>query len=352
MATIDSVSRGWLLKVETLKKLLVVVLKIALSVAILAWLIRDAIQGSGNGNVFENLARQPKHWGLLAGAGLFSFAAVALTLIRWCYLVRALDIPFSMKDALRIGFLGYLFNFFPLGIVAGDLVKVLMLGREHPRHRAKALASVVIDRLIGLYMLFVVATVAILVTRLWRCPEAEIRLVCQATFLVTGAGAAGILVLLLPGVAEGTWTQRLAGLHGGGHALASVIEAGRVYRQRLSVVAISAVLSIGVHVLFSIGVYFVARGLPGQVLSFGTFFVIMPLSAAAGVLPLPLGPFEAVLEFLYTHVPAGVIVPKGQGLVIALAYRLITVLIAAVGFGYYLASRRELAEVIQAAEQD
>jgi len=47
-----------------------------------------------------------------------------------------------------------------------------------------------------------------------------------------------------------------------------------------------------------------------------------------------------------THIAAG------QGLVVALAYRLITVLIAALGIPYYFRYRREMSEVIHEAEQE
>ena len=78
----------------------------------------------------------------------------------------------------------------------------------------------------------------------------------------------------------------------------------------------------------------------------------MPLSAATQEIPLPLGPFEAVLDCLYTHVPvAGPPIAVGQGLIVALAYRLITLLIAALGVVYYLGNRREMAEVIHEAEE-
>ena len=59
---------------------------------------------------------------------------------------------------------------------------------------------------------------------------------------------------------------------------------------------------------------------------------------------------KAQLEFFYTQMPAAVKMLPGQGLIVALAYRIITVLIAAVGICYYLGSRQEVAEVIEEAE--
>ena len=76
--------------------------------------------------------------------------------------------PFRFRDAIRISFWGYLLNMAPLGIVGGDVVKAVMLDHEYPHYRAKALASVLFDRVVGLYLLFVVASVALLMTGFWR----------------------------------------------------------------------------------------------------------------------------------------------------------------------------------------
>ena len=58
-----------------------------------------------------------------------------------------------------------------------------------------------------------------------------------------------------------------------------------------------------------------------------------------------------MLNFFYADVPvAGPPIAAGQGLVVALVYRLITLLIAALGVFYYFGNRREMAEVIHEAE--
>ena len=105
----------------------------------------------------------------MAAAYATCTAAGLITFVRWWYLVRALEIPCRFIDGIRISFWGYLLNFAPLGIVSGDLVKALMLDHEHPQHRAKAVASVLVDRVIGLYILFLFVTVVSLATGFyWR----------------------------------------------------------------------------------------------------------------------------------------------------------------------------------------
>ncbi len=332
-----------------MKKLVVAVLKIAVSVGLLAYLVVQAQRNS----VFEDLAARPKQWGLLVGALAVCFAAVLLTFVRWYFLVRALGLPLTWRDALRISFLGYLFNLAPMGIVGGDLLKAVLLAR-HQGRSAESFATVFVDRVIGLYVLFIVAAAAILATGLNQSPSTEIRLVCNATFLLTALGTVAVVVPLLPdvpGLSGSAWAARVPYI---GSDLQKLLEAVRLYRLHLGVLAWSSLATIAVHTLFAIGIYLIAGGLYEQIHPLGTQLVVMPLSCATGVLPVTIGPFEVVLDRLYATIPLpdGDHMAAGQGLVVALAYRILTVLIAAVGLLYYLGSRKEVAEVMHAAQPE
>ena len=334
-----------------MKKLLLLFLKIGIPVAIIAYLVADA----KSDQAFSDLRDHPKHWGLLAAAWACCSTAVMLTLIRWYYLVRALDLSCRFRDALRIGFLGYMFNLAPMGIVGGDLLKAVMLGREQNGGRAKAFASVIVDRVIGLYMLFVVASAAILLTGFQDHARADIRALCMVTWWLAGIGSIAIVVLLFSGASDGKIARLLGSVPYVGSAVERLIGAMRMYRKRPRVLAAAFVMTIGVHGMFSLGIFLLATGIYQEVLSsklsLDTHFVIAPLSAAAGVIPLSMGPFETILSFLYAVV-SGVSSAKAQGLVVALAYRIVTVLIAMVGVGYYLSARREVAEVMHEAEEE
>lgn len=324
-------------------------LKIGVSLAIVVYLVIHTRTKSPE--TFSQLWNQPKQWGYLILATIFSTLAVLLTFVRWYYLVRALDLPFRMKEAMRLGFLGYLFNLAPMGIVGGDLLKAVLLARQQPGRRAQAVATVAVDRLIGLYVLFLVAAVAILAIGFQNSPEPKLRYACNATLAITAIGAVGIVMLFIPGITSGRVSRFLGSLPRIGHILASLIDAVRMYRQRLGVLIGATLMSVAVHSCFTVGVFLIACGLYDEVLPLSTHFVIMPISASMGVIPLPLGPFEAVLEFFYTQMPGGVKMLTGQGLIVALCYRIITVLIALVGICYYLGSRREVAEVMEQSEQ-
>jgi len=98
-------------------------LKIMISVAIVGYLIWQA----RHDNAFAALRDQPKQWVMLVVAWFFCAGAVLTTIVRWHYLVRALEIPSRLSNSLRIGFVSYMFNLAPLGIVGGDAIKAVML---------------------------------------------------------------------------------------------------------------------------------------------------------------------------------------------------------------------------------
>jgi hypothetical protein len=332
-----------------LKKLLLTLLKIGVSAAIIGWLIRDAHRNEA----FGKLVSQPKDWGLLTLAALSCGSAVVVTLVRWYYLVRALDLPFTLKEALRLGFLGYLFNLAPMGIVGGDLLKAVMLARQQHGHRAEVVATVFVDRVMGLYMLFIVASVAILLTGFYNHPNDKIRLTCLVTLGLTVVGALGIAAMLVPDMTGGRLPAQIGRIPYAGHFIVRLLDAVGMYRHRLGVLAVTSVMSIMVHSLYSLGMYLLTRALFDPFHSLGTQFVLAPLAALTGVIPLPAGPFEAVLDRLYSSVPLanGLYMTVGQGLIVALGYRIITVGTAAIGVVYYLAGRQELAAAMHDVEE-
>ena len=71
---------------------------------------------------FDKLVHQAKDWRFLAGALVVTLVAVVLSFVRWYLLVRALGLPFTLREAIRLGFVGYLLNF-TLSVVGGDVIK-------------------------------------------------------------------------------------------------------------------------------------------------------------------------------------------------------------------------------------
>ncbi|MBN1852265.1 MAG: flippase-like domain-containing protein [Pirellulales bacterium] len=325
--------------------------QIALAVGLLVYLVRQAVRHEG----FARLVQEPKDWRLLMIAFVATTTAVALSFIRWYLLIRTLELPVRFREVFRLGCLGYLFNFIALGSVGGDLFKAFFLARNQPGRRTEAVATVVIDRLVGLYALLLVSCGTIWWTDLGnRVRGTVVAVLCDVTILCMLLGAIGFCLLLIPGFTGGRATTLAGHLPAIGHHVVRLIETIRIYRRRLPAVFVAAAMSLGVHSLLVLAVYCIAVGLPGDVPSLGEHFFIVPLSMVAAAIPITpngLGTFEGTLEILYRIVPAIVPVQPGTGTLVALGYRLTTLGAAAIGAVSYFTSRQEVDAMIHDAEK-
>jgi hypothetical protein len=334
-----------------LKKIAIGLLKYGISLAILGYLFHAAAQDQS----FSELASKPKQWGFLAAAFVVTVAATLLSMIRWHLLVRALDLPFALRDALRLSFLGYLFNFFSFGVVGGDVLKAVFIAREQPLRRTEAMATVFVDRVVGLYALFLMASIGLLAMTLSGVAfpaggAAAIAALGRVATGITIVGGLGLAVMMLPGFTTNPLAEALTRLPLVGATIGSLMGALRTYRRRLPVLLGTVLLSLVTHCLTVIGIFLLARGLPGDHPTLAIHFLIVPIATLAAAVPLPggLGAFEMALDFLYRSASTADVATR-QGFVIALAFLVIRLLIAAVGMVLYLASRRQVADLIKDA---
>ena len=323
-----------------LKKLLLNLLKFGVSGGILAYVVLRAQQDQS----FAELRDQPKHWGYLLLACLLALLGVMISFYRWYLLVRALELPFRLRDAVRLGFLGYLLNFVSVGSVGGDLFKAVFIAREQPRHRTEAVATVIIDRVVGLYSLVLVAATGVLLVPLPEALKPIADGVLSSAVLGGIAGAA----LFLPALSSAATERALGRLPWVGPLAAKAVHAVRIYHAKPGCILISCLLSFGVHALTTFSFYSIALALPGKAPTLGEHFVIVPIAIVTGVLPLPLGALgavEGVMDFLYREM-AG----SNEGVIVTFGYRAVTILLALVGACYYLGARGEVSAAIHAAE--
>lgn len=324
-------------------------LKFALAAGILGYLIYDASRKPD----FHRMLEQPMNYGLLAGGFLLFLTATMISFVRWRLLVISLGFPFSMKEAVRLGFLGYLLNFVAPGGVGGDLFKAVAIAKQYPGRRAQAAATVVLDRIIGLYALFLVASVAVLIEGLWFAESQPVRVAAKATIIGTVVGAIGIVMLLIPGFTSGKLSQSLARIPKVGHIFHQLLEAVRLYRERLGTIVAAVLLSFVIHMVSVSGFAMLGNSMVGESPTLGEQFVIVPLAMFAGALPITpngLGTFEASIEYLYPNMSKAH-VPAARGLLVSLIYRLVTIGIALVGVVIYFFSRREVSATLHDAEE-
>ena len=125
--------------------------KYFLGFAVLFWVIwRNWNPPDGYGPGLSQALQNPIRVGPLCACALIYMSGVLLTFFRWYLLVRAQDLPLSLFNALRLGLVGFYFSSFLPSSIGGDIVKAVMIAREQ-RRRTVAVATVLIDRALGLW---------------------------------------------------------------------------------------------------------------------------------------------------------------------------------------------------------
>ncbi|PQO43466.1 hypothetical protein C5Y93_22690 [Blastopirellula marina] len=335
----------------SLKKTLLALLKFAVPAGILTYLIRDLVVN--HGAELQQIQDSPKNWALLSLAFVLAMTALICTFLRWRLLVIALEMPFRVTDALRLGFLGFLFNFVGAGSVGGDLFKAIFIAREYPENRAAAFATVIVDRMIGLYALLVVTSLATLAIDRSIADTAMLT-VLNVIYGLTIVGGLGVIMILLPGFTRGSVSEFLRSLPKVGPKIGQVIDAVRLYRRQPLVLTLIAVMSLSIHCLFAMSCYCIACGLFSEAPSLLEHLVIVPLSMVFAALPIApggMGTFELAMNYLYQHVPTPP-AAEGYGTIVALGYRVITILMALVGVVYYWLYRKEVGVLMHEAEEE
>ena len=73
--------------------------------------------------------------------------------------------------------------------------------------------------------------------------------------------------------------------------------------------------------------------------------------AAIPIFPLGLGAFEGSLEYLYQHLPREAAIARGQGILVAFAYRVISLGIAVLGMVFWAREKRPLSQLTASPDE-
>jgi uncharacterized membrane protein YbhN (UPF0104 family) len=283
---------------------------------------------------------EPIHYVYLGLAFLCFAFAVPITFVRWYVLVRAQDLPFTLGSAFRLGTEGLFFSTFLPGSVGGDLWKAAGIAREQSR-RTVAVATVIMDRLIGLWGLCWV--VALLGGAFWLSgvleggkAEAPSKLVVGSALGVVAATMAGWLLLGLLSEAQAVGlADRLERLPKVGGSAAEFWRAVWMYRRRQASVLIALALSFIGFLGFVPSFYFGAHALgdagPNMVPTLTQHFLFVPIGLVVqAVVPLPGG--VGASEYGFGKLFGWFGCPEPNGVLGSLVQRVVTWTLGLLGY--------------------
>jgi uncharacterized membrane protein YbhN (UPF0104 family) len=190
---------------------------------------------------------------------------------RWNLLGALLKIPAPFSEYLRYALIGMFTNVFVPGLVGGDALRALYLGRRHQR-LGDAIASVAADRIVGLIGLFWLAAAAAAAMSV-RLP----RTVTVPTIAVGAISLAGFTALPLIGALAARTQMRIT----------AVLKTIAPYLDRPVAMLPAVGLSIALQLSQATCLWILARGL-GLAVSFTVFLLCVPIVNVFVSLPVTL----------------------------------------------------------------
>jgi uncharacterized protein (TIRG00374 family) len=236
----------------------------------------------------------------------------AVMIWRWIILLRARGTAISAGSAASI----YLVSSFVGGYtaLAGDAARAYSLSRQTTQG-STAVASVAVDRVLGLLAILVIALVGIALAGARMSGNAGTAFVLVALALMAGAGAVLFVDRLTRAALPRAWHDSALGAR-----VLRLTDALGAYRGHGSALVAVSVLSIGVQVLRVLQAYVLGLAI-GIDVPFSYYLLFMPVGLVALMMPISLAGFGA---------PQGLIVwllqPRGVAEADALALSTLIVL--------------------------
>lgn len=331
---------------KNVKRYILTLIKFGLSLGILAYLFNSAVKNEQ----FELLIENPIQWNWIAIGMLACVGAHLLGFFRWRMMVRAIGLPFSNMDAIRIGFIGLFFNLFAFGVIGGDTLRAFYVTRQIKDRTPEAIASVVADRVIGLLTMCLVASLAFLILDTSSLESAHpeelaiIQYICKTVVILTVLGFSGLLTIsFAPRLSNTRLYQAILNLPKIGDLIARLTSVVTIYRSRPGTVAMAFVMSIGVNICFVVTIYSLAVGLTPAGPSFADHFVIEPIAMVSNAVPLPggIGGMEFAMNLLYLAFSFE------TGVIVAFAFRFSLLTISAIGAAFWFTNRSKVSGLME-----
>ena len=354
--------------------------RLAIGTLLLAWifhaifLLEGARAWRGQGQTWETLSRL-EQWGVAwsygprelwatmslvsPGALGLSFLFMGMTLllgvIRWQIVLRVHGLNLSFGRTSEISLVAQFFNSFLLGSMGGDVLKAYYVARETHHKKTEAVATVLVDRLLGLFAMLLFACLMMLPN--FSLLMAHQRLAALAGLvLLMMLGCALVIALFLWGGLSRRWPQARVWLKRlpKGDLLERALEACRHFGRDWCVLGKVLGLSMALNICCVLHIMSVAIGLRLEIAPMA-LFVIVPVIVCISALPItPSG--LGVRENLYVWMLAAVNTPAASALSLSLLAYAGFLTWSVIGGIVYLTRRERdhLAEIVQsqAAEEN
>jgi uncharacterized protein (TIRG00374 family) len=238
---------------------------------------------------------------------------------------------------VRLTFLGFFFNIVIPGLTGGDVIKAVLVAREHPERKAGAIVSVAVDRLIGV---FILATLGAAVILSLGDTFAAIR---TPVLVCVGAGLVGATVYFSSTLRRLVRFDALVAKLPLGGVIKQLDEAVLIYRKHPVDLALALFFSVVNHFVVFGAILVIAQAFGEQSLSPYEMFAAVSVGNIVSALPVAPGGWgvgEAVFGYLFEMLGSSAAI----GVATSVTFRLLLMAVGLLG-GLFLLLPGAKAEV-------
>jgi uncharacterized membrane protein YbhN (UPF0104 family) len=318
--------------------------KVMVAVAVLWFMFRS---GKIHPEVIGSAAGQ---WPQLLLVVAILAGQICITAVRWNLLLAGQGFRLATRQALSLTMIGTLFSTVIPGSVSGDLVKAYYVTREVNGRRSLAVATILMDRIVGLVCLATVAFLGVVWNRGLVFANHTLTVLSLAALAGCVAGIAGLAAAVF---ASGFLLRLANGLPAGlplRHLAVKLSEVLASYQGHGGLLLAAFVLSIPVHAMGCLGMLVClnavggSSSMPAQLLLFA--FPLGMLAVSIPITPAGIGVGQAAF-----YAVCNMAMPDSgsAGANAFTVYQALAIAVYLLGLIPYLASRSRLVPAADAA---
>ncbi|MBF0143603.1 MAG: flippase-like domain-containing protein [Magnetococcales bacterium] len=242
-----------------------------------------------------------------------------LTGLRWWLLMNCQEIGLPLRTVANITFIGMFFgNILPGGAWSGDALRMAIVGRATRDKLEAGVLSIFVDRLMGIYSVFLIGLVALVVTLagngapgLWENPS--VRYLAYASAIVVVMVPVSALLVLWGGRRSTRlrhWLRTTTRFRWLARLVDSILRSIHLYRKNLRQVALAFFICLVAQTLVVFSLVMVAWAMGFTQLSAGSYYfagswtsLVNALPATPGGLGIGEAAFDQICHWLDTSSP-------------------------------------------------
>src|SRR6266404_6179403 len=261
-----------------MKKILVTVFQLAVTIALLYWVYHDP---NRRAQMAEALRHARYSWVVV---GILAYVIVEIAAaFRWHVLLKVQGIHLSFWHLSGLFLIGMFYNQFLPGGKGGDIIKSYFLLKETPDKKAGALLAVVFDRFIGLVALIAITGALISLRYDFLSRTTETRWLLRFLLVLLGASILGLLSTFV--ISGFNLFHSLPQRFPGREKLIEISAAYHLYAHHWRATLVAFGASIVAH-LATFATFLCAAYALGVAIPLVNFFAVMPVERTISALPI------------------------------------------------------------------